>query len=273
MVKKIEKHGQEWALILGASSGFGGATAVELSKHGYNIFGVHLDRNSTMPNVHKIIKAIESHGKKAEFFNMNAADHIQRTETLEEMQQKLKSYENAHIKVLVHSLAFGSLRPYIGANQNDSLTQAQMEMTIDVMANSLVYWVQGIIFRNLMRPMGKIFAITSSGSMTVIPSYGAISAAKCALESHVRQLALELGPRGISVNAILAGVTDTPALRKIPNSDKMIDVALKKNPNNRLTSPIDVAKAIATISNLDSTWISGGIIHCDGGESVVSYVG
>jgi enoyl-[acyl-carrier protein] reductase III len=273
MIKKTDKQGQEWALILGASSGFGGATAIELSKHGYNIFGVHLDRNSTMPNVHKIIKTIESNGRKAEFFNMNAADQIQRTETLEEIQLKLKSYDNAYIKVLLHSLAFGSLRPYIGTNPNDSLSQAQMEMTIDVMANSLVYWVQGVIFRNLMKPMSKIFALTSSGSITVIPSYGAVSAAKCALESHIRQLALELGPRGISVNAILAGVTDTPAFRKIPNADKMVDVAIRKNPHKRLTTPIDVAKAIVSLAEYSSNWISGGIIHVDGGESVVSDVG
>ena len=49
---------QKWALILGASSGFGGASAVELSKNGYNIFGVHLDRQATMPAVQQIIKKI-----------------------------------------------------------------------------------------------------------------------------------------------------------------------------------------------------------------------
>jgi enoyl-[acyl-carrier protein] reductase III len=273
MIKKSDKQGQEWALILGASSGFGGATAIELAKHGYNIFGVHLDRNSTMPNVHKIIKAIEINGRKAEFFNMNAADQLQRTDTLDEIQFKLNNYDKSYIKVLIHSLAFGSLRPYIGKDPNDSITQAQMEMTLDVMANSLVYWVQGVIFRDLMKPNGKIFALTSSGSTAVIPSYGAVSAAKCALESHIRQLALELGIRGISINGILAGVTDTPAFRKIPNSDKMVEVAIRKNPHKRLTTPYDVAKAIATLTDYDSNWISGGVIHVDGGESIVSDVG
>ena len=61
--------------------------------------------------------------------------------------------------------------------------------------------------------------MTSAGGTRVLPFYGAVSAAKAALESHVRQLALELAPRGVTVNAIRAGVTDTPALRKIPGSD------------------------------------------------------
>jgi short-subunit dehydrogenase len=67
---------QKWALILGASSGFGGASAVELAKNGYNIFGIHLDRQATMPSVHQIIKKIERTGQRAIFFNINAADQI-----------------------------------------------------------------------------------------------------------------------------------------------------------------------------------------------------
>jgi NAD(P)-dependent dehydrogenase (short-subunit alcohol dehydrogenase family) len=58
-----------WALILGASSGFGGTTAVELARRGMNIIGVHFDRAAAMPNVQKIITDIESAGSKAIFFN------------------------------------------------------------------------------------------------------------------------------------------------------------------------------------------------------------
>jgi NAD(P)-dependent dehydrogenase (short-subunit alcohol dehydrogenase family) len=110
--------------------------------------------------------------------------------------------------------------------------------------------------------------MTSSGGTRVIPSYGAVSAAKAALESHTRQLALELASRGITVNAIRAGVTDTPALRKIPGSDWMIDSALRLNPHGRLTTPEDVAKAIALLAEPDADWISGDVIGVDGGEDV-----
>ncbi|HCV43649.1 MAG TPA: hypothetical protein DGH68_09210, partial [Bacteroidetes bacterium] len=71
----------EWALILGASSGFGGATALELARRGMNIIGVHLDRQATMPNVDRIVKEIQHIGCKAMFYNINAADAIKRNET------------------------------------------------------------------------------------------------------------------------------------------------------------------------------------------------
>ena len=75
--------------------------------------------------------------------------------------------------------------------------------------------------------------MTSEGSSRVIPSYGVVSAAKAALESHVRQLAMELARNGsgIAVNCIRAGVTDTPALRKIPEANRMVEITLARNPH------------------------------------------
>lgn len=262
-----------WALILGASSGFGGATAVELARRGMNIIGVHFDRSATMPNVERIVNEITSAGAKALFFNINASDAGKRNETLDIVKKEFSSNQNATIRVLMHSLAFGTLRPYIGKNPEDAMTQAQMEMTLDVMANSLVYWTQGVVVRGLMKSGGRIFAMTSSGGHSVLPNYGAVSAAKAALESHIRQLALELGPRGITANSIMAGVTDTPALRKIPGAVMMIEIAKRKNPQMRLTTPEDVAKAIAALSLDEANFISGGVISVDAGEDIVSYIG
>lgn len=262
----------DWALILGASSGFGGATAVELAKKGMNIFGIHLDRQATMPAVQQIMKEIKHAGAKCAFYNINAADAIKRNETLDEIQERFTSESGSTIKVVLHSLAFGTLKPFVSKKSEDEITQAQMEMTLDVMAHSLVYWTQGILARNLMRSGGRVFAMTSSGAHTVIPSYGAVSAAKAALESHVRQLAMELAPIGITINGILAGVTDTPALRKIPGYGSMINAAKIKNPFHRLTTPEDVAKAIALLSHDDAYFMTGNIIGVDGGEDKVGYV-
>lgn len=263
---------KKWAIILGASSGFGGASAIELAKHGYHIFGIHLDRQSTMPKVNQIIKKIEKAGVKAVFFNINAADQIKRNDTLDEIKERFTKDES-HIHVVVHSLAFGTLKPYIGKTANDSLSPAQMSMTLDVMAHSLVYWTQGMVQRDLLAKGGRIFGLTSDGSQTVIPWYGAVSAAKTALESHIRQLAVELGHMKITANAIKAGVTDTPALSKIPNSQKMLDSAKLKNPQGRLTTPEDIAKAITALCGEGGDWISGNVISVDGGESVVNFFG
>jgi enoyl-[acyl-carrier-protein] reductase (NADH) len=145
-----------------------------------------------------------------------------------------------------------------------------MEMTLDVMAHSLVYWAQDLVNRKLMTSGGRVFAMTSSGGTRVFATYGAVSAAKAALESHIRQLAFELAPLGIAANAIRAGVTDTPALRKIPGNDRLIEIARSKNPHGRLTTPADVGAAIAALCHPGLYWMTGNTIGVDGGEDIVS---
>lgn len=266
-----EENKKYWAIILGASSGFGGAAAMRLAEDGYNIIGIHLDRQATMPNVEKITDHIKANGREAKFYNVNAADQFKRTEIISELKESLKG--EPVIKVIMHSLAFGTLKMFVAKNNEQPITHAQMEMTLDVMAHSLVYWVQEIYGAGLLADKGRIFAMTSSGGHTAIPYYGAVSAAKAALESHVRQLAIELGHKGIGVTAIMAGVTDTPALRKIPGNAEMIEVAKIKNPRGRLTTPEDVAKVISVLCRDGGEWISGGIINADGGEDIVSFTG
>ncbi len=255
---------RDWALILGASSGFGGRTARELARAGMNVVGVHLDRRQTMPLVESIRADIEAEGAETMFFNVNAADAAKRAEVLDTLAER-----GGRVRVMLHSLAFGALREYVPAEGSPAITQSQLDMTLDVMAHSLVYWTQDLVGRGLMGEGGRIYAMTSSGSTRVIPGYGAVSAAKAALESHIRQLASELMPRGITVNAIRAGVTDTPALRKIPGSDRLLAQAAERNPGGRLTTPDDVAKAIAALCVPGTAWITGNVIGVDGGEDVV----
>lgn len=260
---------KDWALILGASSGFGEACSLELAKSGVNIFGVHLDRRNTLPNVERIVGEIKKHGAEAEYFNINAADEAKMDEVVAVIEKKFREIPGSRLRVVLHSLAFGTLKPLIAENPADALTKAQMDMTIDVMANSLVYWVQRLAQKKLIGQGSRIYAMTSAGSSRVWKSYGAVSAAKAALESHIRQLALELAPLKVTANAILAGVTDTPALRKIPGNEYMIQTAAKKNPGGRCTTPQDIAKALIALSDGHTEWMTGNTIRIDGGENIV----
>ncbi len=261
-----------WALILGASSGMGAAAALELARNGMHIFGVHLDLRSTLPNAQRVVAQAQELGREAIFFNMNAADAKKRAQILDAMQERLGA-ENppATVRVMMHSLAFGTLRSYVPTNPKEAASQAQMEMTLDVMAHSLVYWVQGMVYRGLLGPGSKVFAMTSSGSTRVLPQYGPVGCAKAALEYHVRHLAVELASRGIAVNAIRAGITDTPALRKIPGALQMLTLAGQFNPSGRTTTTEDVARAIAALSDERTAWVTGNVIGVDGGEEIIAH--
>jgi NAD(P)-dependent dehydrogenase (short-subunit alcohol dehydrogenase family) len=260
------ERGKRWALILGASSGFGRATAIELAGAGYDIFGVHLDRKATLPQAEAVVEAVKARGREAIFFNVNAGEAERRGQVCGAIGERFaQDGTPGALEVMLHSLAFGTLRPYIGER---AVSQAQMEMTLDVMAHSLVYWTQEIVAPGLMGEGGRVFAMTSAGGRVAWPSYGPVSAAKAALEAHVRQLALELAPRGIRVNAIEAGVTDTPALRKIPGWERLVEDGRRRNPSGRLTTPEDVARAIAALSDERTQWMTGNVIRVDGGEAI-----
>jgi NAD(P)-dependent dehydrogenase (short-subunit alcohol dehydrogenase family) len=258
-----------WALILGASSGFGEAAALSLARRGMDICGVHLDRRSTMHNVERITGEIRGMGRQAVFINANAADEDRRKEIVGRLDELSAGAAAPRVRVVLHSLAFGTLRPFLPTEgATEVIGKSHMDMTSDVMGHSLVYWVQDLVARGLLGEGSRIFAMTSAGGHRIMPSYGAVSAAKAALESHVRQLAYELAPRGITANALCAGVTDTPALRKIPGHEQMIEEARRRNPSRRLTTPQDVAEALCALAHPACGWITGNVINCDGGEDI-----
>jgi enoyl-[acyl-carrier-protein] reductase (NADH) len=265
---------ERWALILGASSGFGEATSLALAGDGYHVAGVHLDRRAGIQHVEEVRARIGQLGREAFFFNMNAADDVQRAEMLGALGRRFDEARaegrDPYVRVVLHSLAFGTLKPFLAQDAAAAINRKNIEMTLDVMAHSLVYWAQDLWRGGFLGAGSKIYAMTSEGSTRVIATYGAVSAAKCALESHCRQLALEFARlgSGVTVNAVRAGVTMTPALMQIPERDELIAHATKRNPMGRMTTTDDVAQAIVRLSGDGTHWLTGNVIGVDGGELI-----
>lgn len=274
-VRAGEKAGRRasrrgWALILGASSGFGAATALALGREGHDIIGVHLDPRSTRERARALESRLRELGCKVYLFNENAA----RPETIDKVLDRtgeLLGPGGARVRVLLHSLAFGALAPLLPAGkagQEPVLRPRQLGTTMEVMAHSLVWWTRGLVERDLLGLGSRVLALTSAGSLRVLPDYGAVSAAKAALEAHVRQLAVELGPRGITVNALRAGITDTPALRRIPDAEQILAQAARRNPCRRLTRVDDLAQLVVAMLHPGFDWVTGNVIGVDGGETL-----
>lgn len=271
MVETGPDRRERWALILGASSGFGAASALALGEAGYSIVGVHLDMRGTAGAAEEVRQRIAEYGVEAIFHNTNAADEMKRRAVVADIAARFATRREAghepFVAVFLHSLAFGTTLPYISTEPGmREVSPKQLEMTADVMAHSMVYWVRDLFHAGLLGRGSRLFAMTSEGAVKNVPTYGPVSAAKAALESHCRQLALELITHGITVNAIRAGVTDTRASRAIPGHQELFEFARERNPGGRLTVPQDVGRAIVALASPDLSWMTGNIIGIDGGE-------
>jgi len=251
---------KDWALILGASSGIGAACAKALAKEGINIYGLYLRKTQT--EIDKLSKELTSYGVNVIFKKANASNELSREKIIAE----LLKIKQIRIKMFIHSVAFGALKPMIG---NDGvLNKKNIEMTQEVMCNNLIYWAQELYENKLLLNGSHILSMTSAGGRKNWKNYGAVSLAKSGIESVTRQLSIELAEYGIAVNAIQAGVTDTPALRKIPGFEKMKSQAILNNPHQRLTTPEDIGDFIKVLAQYESSWMTGNIIRIDGGEDI-----
>lgn len=249
----------QWALILGGSSGLGLASAKRLADEGMNICIVHRTRKSDVPALEQRLEMMEGRGVQVMAFNMDAL----KPETIEMV---LKEIPKGSIRLLLHSIAKGSLKTM--EHGTGGLRMEDLDISIHAMGTSWYQWTMGLITADLFAPSARNIAFTSEGNARVWQGYGAISAAKATLEALMRQMAVELAPLGLTTNCIQAGATATPSFKMIPGNEQLAALAVKRNPFGRMTTPEDVANAVALLCKDDANWINGTILKVDGGESL-----
>jgi NAD(P)-dependent dehydrogenase (short-subunit alcohol dehydrogenase family) len=307
---------EEWAVILGASSGFGLATAKKLASSGMSIAAVHRDRRGAMPAIEAQFDTVRAAGNGFAAFNVDATSAEGRAEVLGALAERMG--EKGRVRVLLHSIAFGNLKlmapmppgpspaarararlaELLGvpedklaaaietaAADSDALADLASEprydgeslleeedyaRTVHAMGTSLASWAQDLLARRLFASDARVLGLTSEGNEVAWRGYAAVAAAKVALESVVRSMAVELAPYGVRANVVQPGVADTPALRLIPGSAHMKAAARRRNPFGRLTTPEDIADVVCLLCTDEARWINGTIVRADGGEHIAS---
>lgn len=263
MVREFENK-NEWAIILGASSGMGLATAKKLAKEGLNLCLVYRALRNDIEAIESEFESIVSTSKvKLIHFNKDVVKPENREAILTELAANLK--ETGKVKCLVHSIAKGNLKPMI-SDGNRELQNDDFHITLENMAFSLYDWTKHVFSKNLFAEDARIIGFTSEGNKKAWKNYAAVSTAKVALEAISRNIALEFAEHGIRANCIEAGVTNTASFRMIPGSKKLAEHTIKRNPFKRLTIPEDVANVVYLLTKEESKWINGITLQVNGGE-------
>ena len=253
----------KWVLLLGGSTGHGAATAKKLASEGYGIIAFHFDRGEAKKVANETIEEVKHiSNNRCHYFNTNAASE----KTMHEYIPKIKDITRGEsLKLLLHSIAFGTTTNFFG---DKPVTQRQMDMTVHVMGNSLLYWTQNLYAEGLLSKGSRVIGLTSEGNYLAMEGYGPVSVAKVAMEAIIRQIGWELGSEGITANSVQAGVTPTRALTKITeNWEHWVKNTRKRNPMKRTTEPEDVANVISLLLLPEADFVNCSIVYCDGGES------
>lgn len=252
----------QWVLLLGGSTGHGAAIAKKLALEGYGIIAFHFDRGEAKKIAQNNIDDLKKiTNGNCHYFNTNATSE----DAMNEYIPKIKDITNGRpLKLLLHSIAFGTTTNFFG---DKPVTERQMNMTIHVMSNSLLYWTQKLFSEKLLAQGSRIMGLTSEGNYLAMEGYGPVSVAKVAMEAIIRQIGWELGQFGITANAIQAGVTPTRALTKITDRwEDWVDATKNRNPMGRTTTPEDIAGTVSILLKPEADFINCSIIYCDGGE-------
>lgn len=240
------------ALVTGSSRGIGKAIALRFAENGINLVVNYIRHRA---DAEETARLIEAKGARCVVVKANVADdnHVRA------MFDVIKA-EYGRIDFVVSNAASGVLKPMM------ELDSRHWNWAMDINARALLTVVQQAV--PLMSPGGRIMAVSSLGSVRAVENYTAVGASKAALESLVRHMAVELGPKGINVNTISAGAVDTEALKKFPNRQIILDTALARTPLGRLTTPGDVADVSLFLCSELATMISGQTLVVDGGYSI-----
>lgn len=240
------------ALITGGSRGIGRAIALRLAENGVNVV-VNYVRHKR--DAEETAQLVEEKGARCLVVKANVA----KEEDVREMMTELEN-QFGRLDFLVSNAASGVLKPIM------ELTERHWNWAMDINARALLTLVQQGV--RLMQPDSRIVAVSSLGAVRAIENYTTVGASKAALESLVRHLAVELGPKGIRINTISAGAVDTDALKHFPNREEILGTALARTPLGRLTTPEDVANIALFLCTDLASMIQGQVITVDGGYAI-----
>jgi enoyl-[acyl-carrier protein] reductase III len=240
------------ALVTGAARGIGRAVATKLAHAGCDVIVNYYNSHDEAEALCESFRAL---GRRA----MALKASVGLPDSVDEMFGELTKHFD-RLDIVVSNAASGVLKPAM------DMTLKHWRWCMETNAFALNLLAQRAA--PMMGAGGRIIAMSSLGSVRAMPNYAFIGASKAALESLVRSLAQELGPRGIRVNAVSAGVVETDALSHFPNREELLASFRARTPAGPVLTPEDVAGAVYLLCLPEAAMINGHTLFVDGGFAI-----
>jgi len=240
------------ALVTGAARGIGRATALKLARAGCDVAANYYNSADQAEALCGEIRAL---GRRA----VAIQGSVGVPDSVDEIFAEFRKHYD-RLDILVSNAASGVLKPTV------EMTLKHFRWCMETNALALNLLVQRAL--PLMNDGARVVALSSLGAQRAMPGYGFIGASKAALESLARALAQELGPRGIRVNVVSAGVVDTDALAYFPNREVLLADFARRNPAGPKLTTDAVADAIYLLCLPEAAMINGHTLVVDGGFAI-----
>lgn len=240
------------ALVTGAARGIGRACARKLAGAGSDVIVNYYNSHEEAEGLCNELRGL---GRRAIAIQASVGDPA----SVEEMFDALRKQFD-RLDIIVSNAASGVLKPAM------EMRLKHWRWCMETNAYALNLLAQHAL--PLMVDGGRIVAMSSLGAQRAMPGYGFVGASKAALEAMVRTLAQELGPRGVRVNAVSAGVVDTDALAYFPNRERLLAEFSERSPAGPTLAPEDVANAVYLLCLPEAAMINGATLVVDGGFAI-----